>query len=142
VSRANLNKRKMKNCTQFTFVCRHMVLYPEGQACFYAAQVVLALEYLHYLSESTVMNVLFLTIAFRPIVDIIYRNVKPEDILFGMDGYLKLTDFGFAKVVQGRTYTLCGTPEVALLICSAHHSLMHHPHTVVYRTRNRVRNWP
>jgi len=24
---------------------------------------------------------------------------------------LKLTDFGFAKVVEGRTYTLCGTPE-------------------------------
>lgn len=27
------------------------------------------------------------------------------------EGYLKLTDFGFAKVVQARTYTLCGTPE-------------------------------
>lgn len=26
-------------------------------------------------------------------------------------GYLKLTDFGFAKIVEGRTYTLCGTPE-------------------------------
>jgi protein kinase A len=26
-------------------------------------------------------------------------------------GYLKLTDFGFAKIVDGRTYTLCGTPE-------------------------------
>lgn len=27
------------------------------------------------------------------------------------EGYLKLTDFGFAKVVSTRTYTLCGTPE-------------------------------
>ena len=26
-------------------------------------------------------------------------------------GFLKLTDFGFAKIVEGRTYTLCGTPE-------------------------------
>jgi protein kinase A len=26
-------------------------------------------------------------------------------------GYLKLTDFGFAKIIEGRTYTLCGTPE-------------------------------
>ena len=25
--------------------------------------------------------------------------------------YLKLTDFGFAKVIEYRTYTLCGTPE-------------------------------
>jgi serine/threonine protein kinase len=31
--------------------------------------------------------------------------------LISNDGYLKLTDFGFAKVVEGRTYTLCGTPE-------------------------------
>ena len=45
-------------------------------------------------------------------VDIIYRNVKPEDILFAADGYLKLTDFGFAKVIKDRTFTLCGTPEV------------------------------
>ncbi len=49
---------------------------------------------------------------FRSIVDIIYRNVKPENILFATDGYLKLIDFGFAKVVQDRTYTLCGTPDV------------------------------
>lgn len=27
------------------------------------------------------------------------------------DGYLKLTDFSFAKMVETRTYTLCGTPE-------------------------------
>ena len=26
-------------------------------------------------------------------------------------GYLKICDFGFAKVVQDRTFTLCGTPE-------------------------------
>lgn len=32
-------------------------------------------------------------------------------MLIDETGYLKLTDFGFAKVVEGRTYTLCGTPE-------------------------------
>jgi len=26
-------------------------------------------------------------------------------------GYIKLTDFGFAKKTKQRTYTLCGTPE-------------------------------
>lgn len=26
-------------------------------------------------------------------------------------GYLKVTDFGFCKMVETRTYTLCGTPE-------------------------------
>jgi len=43
--------------------------------------------------------------------DVIYRDLKPENILIDKTGYLKLTDFGFAKVCEGRTYTLCGTPE-------------------------------
>lgn len=37
--------------------------------------------------------------------------MKPENLLLTWSGYLKLTDFGFAKVVESRTYTLCGTPE-------------------------------
>jgi serine/threonine protein kinase len=32
-------------------------------------------------------------------------------LLIDAEGYLKLVDFGFAKVVTDKTYTLCGTPE-------------------------------
>lgn len=64
----------------------------DAHARFYAAQIVLIFEYLHSLS-------------------VVYRDLKPENLLVNSDGYLKLTDFGFAKLIQGRTYTLCGTPE-------------------------------
>ncbi|OMJ80342.1 hypothetical protein SteCoe_19441 [Stentor coeruleus] len=63
-----------------------------NHARLYSGQIVVMFEYMHSLN-------------------IVYRDLKPENLLICSDGYLKLTDFGFAKVIEGRTYTLCGTPE-------------------------------
>ncbi|KAI8063799.1 camp-dependent protein kinase 9 [Gongronella butleri] len=59
---------------------------------FYASEIVLAIEYLHS-------------------KNIIYRDLKPENLLLDHQGHIKITDFGFAKTVIDRTWTLCGTPE-------------------------------
>ncbi|KAH3900952.1 cAMP-dependent protein kinase SCDLUD_002414 [Saccharomycodes ludwigii] len=66
--------------------------FPIPVSKFYAAEVVLALEYLHSMN-------------------IIYRDLKPENILLDRNGHIKITDFGFAKYVPDVTYTLCGTPD-------------------------------
>jgi len=65
---------------------------PDADAKFFAGEIVLAFAYLHG-------------------KNIIYRDLKPENLLIDCDGHIKVTDFGFAKVVEDRTWTLCGTPE-------------------------------
>jgi len=42
---------------------------------------------------------------------IIYRDLKPENLLLNDLGQLKITDMGLAKFVIGKTYTTCGTPD-------------------------------
>lgn len=42
---------------------------------------------------------------------IAYRDLKPENILIDKDGYCVMIDFGMAKVVNGKTYSKCGTAE-------------------------------
>lgn len=68
--------------------------FTDDQSKFYAAQIASVFKYIHS-------------------KNIIHRDLKPENILISRDGYCKLTDFGFAKILPlgDRTYTLCGTPE-------------------------------
>jgi serine/threonine protein kinase len=61
-------------------------------ARFYIAGTVFAFEHLHEKK-------------------IIFRDLKPENLLLTDTGNIKLTDMGLAKVVVGKTYTTCGTPD-------------------------------
>ncbi|CAH0604631.1 unnamed protein product [Chrysodeixis includens] len=70
-------------------------IFLEDTACFYLSEIILALEHLHSLG-------------------IIYRDLKPENVLLDAQGHVKLTDFGLCKehIQEGIvTHTFCGTIE-------------------------------
>lgn len=59
----------------------------------YCAEIIVALEHLHKLN-------------------IIYRDLKQQNVLIDIDGHVVLTDFGLSKItLNGRAYSIVGTPQ-------------------------------
>jgi len=67
---------------------------PDEQALMYVAEISFAILYLHSM-------------------DIMFRNIRPENILITRLGHIKLADFGVAKILTNNehTWTICGTPQ-------------------------------
>lgn len=74
----------------FTYLATER-MFSESVCCFYSAELLLALEHLHSLG-------------------IIYRDLKPENVLLSSSGHVMLTDFGLSKVAVDAS-TICGTLE-------------------------------
>jgi p70 ribosomal S6 kinase len=66
-------------------------LFTDDIASFYIAELLLAIEHLHSLG-------------------IIYRDLKPENVMLDCDGHILLTDFGLSKISLNSS-TVCGTVE-------------------------------
>ncbi|GKY94176.1 hypothetical protein MPSEU_000383600 [Mayamaea pseudoterrestris] len=70
--------------------------FQEARTRFYAAEIILAISYVHSL-------------------DIIYRDLKPENVLLDSQGHIRLTDFGLSKEgisnSSSGANSFCGTPE-------------------------------
>ena len=73
-------------------VIRDIGYLTKEQTNFYIASMMIAIQYLHERK-------------------IIYRDIKPENIIVEKNGYLKLIDFGTAKEIEDRTKTIIGTPH-------------------------------
>ena len=69
--------------------------FSEDRARFYAAEILIGLECLHKNG-------------------VIYRDLKPENVILDREGHVKLTDFGLSKIRKAQnevTFTFCGTFE-------------------------------
>lgn len=77
------------------FHLNKVMVFSEKRTLFYVCEIILALIYLH-------SN------------DIVYRDLKLENILLNKDGHIKITDFGLCKEnvnENNRARTICGTPQ-------------------------------
>ncbi len=69
--------------------------FTNDKAKFYIMEIILAIEYLHN-------------------KNMVYRDLKPENVLISDTGHVKLTDFGLSKILtksKQKAYTICGTPQ-------------------------------
>ena len=86
----------MDICTggEIFFHLNNFKRFPEHLAKFYFIEILLGMEYLHKR-------------------DIVYRDIKPENILVDIDGHVKIADFGLAKIIpkMAKSYSFCGSPE-------------------------------
>ena len=74
-------------------VIRDIDILSKSQTLFYGASIMLAVKYLHERK-------------------CVYRDIKPENIMVTENGYIKIIDFGTAKILKdGRTQTTMGTPH-------------------------------
>ena len=75
----------------------HLLLqrrFSEKIAKFYMSEILLGFSHMHDM-------------------DIVFRDIKPENILVDMDGHIRIADFGLSKIIREneRSHSFCGSPE-------------------------------
>ena len=83
-----------------SFLIASKVRLPQKVVQFYSAEIILALKYLHE-------------------QNILYRDLKPENVLLNHDGHIMLADFGLSKENvqdQDLSKTFCGSPACTFFI--------------------------
>ncbi|CAH0556048.1 unnamed protein product [Brassicogethes aeneus] len=115
-----LSERRLLSCINFPFIIHHDFTFKDNDYIYYVMPFIPGGDLYHQLKKEGPFGEdltkfyavqIYFAIEFLHHCDIIHRDVKLENLLVCANGYIKLTDLGFSKIIVDRTYTFCGTPE-------------------------------
>eukprot|EP00747_Dinoflagellata_sp_TGD_P130235 gnl/TRDRNA2_/TRDRNA2_174803_c10_seq8.p1 gnl/TRDRNA2_/TRDRNA2_174803_c10~~gnl/TRDRNA2_/TRDRNA2_174803_c10_seq8.p1 ORF type:complete len:895 (-),score=174.93 gnl/TRDRNA2_/TRDRNA2_174803_c10_seq8:215-2899(-) len=116
-----VNEKAILKMTRSPFLVQLAATFASDEQLFFLLEAVLGGElqtvyHREELAGSEKHAKFYVACAFRALKHlhdnfVMYRDLKPENLLMDNKGYCKLTDFGLAKFVMGPSYTTCGTPD-------------------------------
>ena len=120
IDQTNSERSLLATCSH-PFLLRFVSAFQSETSLYFVTEIVLGGELYQQVSSQgklPLASAIFYTAnvlaAFRhlKLFNVVYRDLKPENVLIEADGYLKVIDFGFARHIEGgRTFTFCGTPD-------------------------------
>ncbi|EAR85527.2 CGMP-dependent kinase 5-1 (macronuclear) [Tetrahymena thermophila SB210] len=118
-----LQEKKVLESAQFPFIMKFIRTFRDNNNVYFLVEYVRGMELFDVIREIGLLNTydsqfyigsLLLCIEYLHTNSIIYRDIKPENIMIDYKGYMKLIDMGTAKFLKGksgRTFTIIGTPH-------------------------------
>ncbi|KAL4488509.1 hypothetical protein ABPG72_013077 [Tetrahymena utriculariae] len=118
-----LQEKKVLESAQFPFIMKFIRTFRDNNNVYFLVEYVCGMELFDVIREIGLLNTydsqfyigsLLLCIEYLHTNSIIYRDIKPENIMIDYKGYMKLIDMGTAKFLKGksgRTFTIIGTPH-------------------------------
>lgn len=116
-----LNEKYIMEACDSAFICKLYQTYKDSKYVYFLMEVCLGgdvwttLQKRRYFDDATAQFMVGCVVeAFDHLhsLNIVYRDLKPENLMLDSRGYLKLVDFGFSKKIgPSKTWTFAGTPE-------------------------------
>lgn len=115
-----LSERKLLSTSSHPFLLRLVAAYQDDGELHLVTELILGGQLFHLLQDRKYFDVtaarfyvanIASAFAYLGSLNIIYRDLKPENVLIDERGYLKVCDLGFAKIIDEHTFTFCGTPD-------------------------------
>ncbi|KAL6418039.1 hypothetical protein ACFW04_012386 [Cataglyphis niger] len=116
-----LNEKHIMQACDSPFICKLYQTYKDSKYVYFLMEVCLGgdvwttLQKRRYFDDATaqfMVGCVVEALDHLHSLNIVYRDLKPENLMLDMRGYLKLVDFGFSKKIgPAKTWTFAGTPE-------------------------------